>query len=158
MLCSWSVFLVLILAAGPLPSQWVTATRTWWRPEPSRCSGSTPTRVSCTTIWFCTPRGCKPRYLTSCLCATLSTQGMSAHFCKTQSRHVNGYGQAWSGDLALYNSWELWTCSSPAWLLIDTWCLSMNRNYLPHPRVIIHIMICINRDQRTDEYLLIKGK
>lgn len=76
-----------ISVAFPPLLQWATATQTWWRLELSKCSSSTPTRVSCTTTWSCTPRGCRPPYLTSCLCATLSIQGASTS-SRTHRQHM----------------------------------------------------------------------
>lgn len=70
--CSHPVFTLCLIP------QWATVTQMWWKPEQSKWSSSTPTRVSCTTTLCCMPRGCRPHCPKSCLCATLSTLGMSA--------------------------------------------------------------------------------
>lgn len=142
--CFWALISV---AVSPL-LQWATATRTWWRLELSKCNSSTPTHVSCTTTWSCTPRGCRPPYLTSCLSATLSTQGASsAHSSKTHRRHVRGAAQALISSLRYLMRRQIYTgeCAvDPVRLLIDTWCWSLNWGYLPS--ITIQIMIPTNKE------------
>lgn len=137
--CFWA----LISVAIPPLLQWATATRTWWGLELSKCNSSTPTRVSCMTIWSCTPRGCRPPYLTSCLCATLSTQGASsAHSSNTHRRHVRRAAHASISSLRYLMRRQINVAEcvrDPVRLLIDTWCWSLNWGYLPSVKIQIII-------------------